>query len=415
MKSFLISILIMMLAVFSCKDQPTQSATDVSDGLGQTEAFFKIQIPSNLKSYIYSAVALVTAEDIDSIRTNLTVSSTHVEGVIEGIPVGQSRLFEIFVFNFDSVLTFYGSKTADVRAGLPVQVEIMLRSADETGTAIIIGYFEEVHQEKIVYSDFDHQPPYDDGEIYLANPDGTGRIQLTQNPGADYHPQLSPLGNKIAFVRNLDPMGFDTHVFIMNIDGSGQKQFSFGPVTEDAPWFSPNGSQIVFRKASENGPSNLVVMNIDGTGAKNITLDQIDAFYPVWAADGNIYFSAHSGDNRIWKIRPDGANLTVVSPFKIGGSARIRFASNMGTLFYDSYSYPSQIIMSDFPSFENPTPVTSGDDTGEFCLSPDDNRLLYSQGSPSQGYFLYLKNLNTQQTNPLGIKAIDCDWKVISH
>lgn len=405
---------ILFLLLIFCKNQPTQSPSSLPDNREQTNAFFKFQIPPEIQHLVCSALAQVTAPDMDTLKTALNVTETYVEGVIENIPVGRNRFFEIFVYDRNSTLTYYGSKYSDISVGKAVQVEIILRRASDTGTAVIIGYFENQDKGKIVYSTFDFQTPYDDGEIFMADPDGMNILQLTNNPGADYHPQISPLGDKIVFVRNLEPYGFNTHIFIMNIDGTGQTQITSGPVREDGPWFSPDGNRIVFRKTTENGPSDLCIINNDGSGFTNITQGQITALFPVWANDGYIYFVTHGDERKIRKVRPDGSDSTVVSPFQIGAEARIHFTSDMGTIFYDSDGYPNQIMKSDFPSFENPTPITSGDDTGGFCLSPDNSKLLYSQGSYAAGYYLYIKDLSTGQVTGLGIRAIHTDWKVIS-
>jgi len=405
---------ILILVFIFCQQQPTETPIDQPLDNENIDIAFKIQVPPEVQSFVDHAFAQVTAPDMDTIRTDLTVTPTHVEGTIRHVPSGKNRYFEIFVFDKDSTLTFYGSKYADVYAGFMTRVEIMLQPVGNEGTVFIIGYFQTPKKEKIVYSTFDSQPPYDDGEIYIMNPDGTDTSQLTNNPGADYHPQISPTGDKIIFVRNLDPDGFDSHIFIMNIDGTEQTQLTFPPIREDGPSFSPEGDRIVFRKTTSNGVSNLFIMNLDGSGLTNITADRIGALHPMWANDNYIYFVTHGNDYKIWRISPDGSELRVVSPFKIGAHERVKFAKNMQYIFYDSYNYPNQIIRSDFPGFLNSTAITSGDDTGGFCLSPDNHKIIYSQGSHANGYYLYIKDLNTNRTKSLCIRAIHTDWREIS-
>ena len=405
-----ISLIFLLLGAVFCQQQPTRVSTQDDE---KVDIAFKIQIPDEVKLQVHSAVARVTAPDMDTIRTELFVTPTHVEGIIRHVPAGRKRFFEIFVFDQDSVLTFYGSKYADVFAGFMTRVEIMLQPVGDDGTVLIIGYFSPPHLEKIVYSTFDSRPPYDDGEIFMMNPDGSDKVQLTQNPGADYHPNISPSGDKIAFVRNLDPDGINTHIFIMNVDGTEQKQLTFPPVREDSPWFSPDGDQIVFRKTMETGASDICVVNSDGTGFRNLTRGQIGALHPTWGYDNCIYFVTHGSDYKIWKIRPDGSELSVVSPFKIGAHERVQFTRDMKHIFYDSHQYPNQIVKSDFPAFLNSRTITSGDDTGGFCLSPDEGKMIFSQGSHENGYFLFIKDFVTGRIEPLGIRAIHSDWEPI--
>jgi len=413
MKKALKLVAVLLLFLVACQSQPTSLPPHEADET--VNISFKIQIPSQIRDFVSFATAQVTAPDMDTIKTDLQVYSDYVKGVIENIPAGRNRFFEIFVYDKDTLLTYYGSKYSDVFPGRLNVVEIILHPVGDSGTVIIIGYFGFIEKEKIVYSTFDYRSPFDDGEIFIMNPDGTERIQLTNNPGADYHEQISPNGDKIVFVRNLDPDGHDSHIFIMNLDGTDQKQLTFPPVREDGPWFSPRGDRIAFRKTTETGGSNIFVMNLDGSGQVNITKDQVVAFHPSWARDDYIYFVTHGADPRIWKIRPDGSDMQVVSPFKIGAHQRVRFTRNMRYIFFDSYDYPNQIIRCDYPSFDNFTYITTGDDIGGLCLSPDDSKIIYSQGSHTNGYYLFIKDFNTSRIDSLHIRAIDMDWKRISN
>ena len=401
------------MLLFFCQEQPTNIRHSQTVDGSQINIAFKIQIPTEIQTYVYSAIAQVTASDMDTIRIPLEVTETYVQGIIENVPAGKNRYFELFVYNQNSILTYYGSKNADVNPGFINQVEILIHPVVDTGTVIITGYFGASVKEKIVYSTFDSQLPYDDGEIFIMNADGSNVIQLTNNPGADYHPQISPNGDKITFARNLEPEGFDTHIFIMNIDGTAQKQLTFPPVREDSPSFSPEGNRIVFRKTTENGVSNLFVMYSDGRRKANITNDRLSVLHPLWAKDGFIYFVTHGNDYKIWRIEPDGSNLSLVSPFKIGAHEKVTFSSDKQYIYYDSKEYPNQIMRSDFPSFTTSIPITFGDDTGGFCLSPDNSKILYSQGSHENGYFLFIKDFITNEVKSLQIKAIHSDWKKI--
>jgi dipeptidyl aminopeptidase/acylaminoacyl peptidase len=56
-------------------------------------------------------------------------------------------------------------------------------------------------------------------EIYSVAPDGSRRLDLTNNPAADVSPAISPDGREIAFVSTRD--GYED-VFVMNSDGSDQ-------------------------------------------------------------------------------------------------------------------------------------------------------------------------------------------------
>jgi TolB protein len=60
-------------------------------------------------------------------------------------------------------------------------------------------------------------------EIYVVNPDGSGRRNLTRNPTFDGQPAWSPDGRRIAFASKRDG---EWGIYVMNADGSGQQKLA---------------------------------------------------------------------------------------------------------------------------------------------------------------------------------------------
>jgi Tol biopolymer transport system component len=105
-------------------------------------------------------------------------------------------------------------------------------------------------------------------EIYRMNTDGTGLVNLTNNPAGDRQPVWSPDGLKIAFVSERE--GREA-IYVMNADGSNVVRLS-GTTRGDAfpAW---TGSKILFARDLGGPPHwiDLFVMNSDGTGVTNVT------------------------------------------------------------------------------------------------------------------------------------------------
>lgn len=105
-------------------------------------------------------------------------------------------------------------------------------------------------------------------EISIANIDGSDLIQLTFNDADEWHPDVSPNGEHIAFMSERDG---NYEIYVMNIDGSNQTRLTF---SEDADWYpawSPDGTKIMYSTISKDGKNkNVYLMNKDGSAKQRM-------------------------------------------------------------------------------------------------------------------------------------------------
>jgi len=118
-------------------------------------------------------------------------------------------------------------------------------------------------------------------EVYTMNPDGTGKIRLTDNSEEERAPSWSPDGRHILFCCRRG--GPDFEICGMNADGTGQRQLTDNATGELTPSWSPDGKQIVFhRRVGERAQFQLFLINSDGTGEKQLTFPPGFNGFPNW-------------------------------------------------------------------------------------------------------------------------------------
>lgn len=77
---------------------------------------------------------------------------------------------------------------------------------------------------KIAFAAYPGYPDFQKEQIYLMNPDGSGKVRLTnETTAACRWPSWSPDGTKIIFVKEYPSFANSNEIWIMNADGSGAK------------------------------------------------------------------------------------------------------------------------------------------------------------------------------------------------
>ena len=163
-------------------------------------------------------------------------------------------------------------------------------------------------------------------EIYVMHADGTDQRRLTNYPGQDMTPAISPDGRTIAFT-STRAGGWD--IFVMNADGTEPRQlthFTELGIGAVGPAWSPDGKRIAFR--SRNIRVNIHAINIDGTGV--VQLGDGPGTDPAWSPDGKrIAFTSRrearadvaGGRQEIYTMAADGSDVVRLTNNNAGDSA----------------------------------------------------------------------------------------------
>ena len=147
-------------------------------------------------------------------------------------------------------------------------------------------------------------------EIYLMNSDGSNPTRLTNNAASDTQPSFSRDGLRIVFISNRD--GND-EIYIINADGTNQRRLTNNSVVDSDPSFSPAGTRILFERLDGIGNRDIYTMNAaDGSGVTRLTTAASDDLSASFSRDGTriAFASAQDGNNEIYVMNAIGTNQT---------------------------------------------------------------------------------------------------------
>lgn len=130
-----------------------------------------------------------------------------------------------------------------------------------------------------------HDGPDNAREVWVANAEGTGLINVSNDAGDDANPTWSPDGTRLAFQSKRSGGRWD--LFTVNWDGSGLTNITNTPTVDEVnPVWSPDGQRIAFLGAG------LKVMYPNGTGIAPVSaLSVADSF--AWSTDSTKLVFGH--------------------------------------------------------------------------------------------------------------------------
>jgi Tol biopolymer transport system component len=187
--------------------------------------------------------------------------------------------------------------------------------------------------------------------IWVVNADGSGRRRLTQQGVGRYAPLAwSPDGRKIAFLTEGHCGDFCFHLYVMNADGSNVRDLTPrlrggpGQGVVDLAW-SPDGRTIAFARFADAGDlvvrstEAIFVVKPDGSGLRRLTWERWSAYRaPAWSPDGRrlAVVADRDGNSEVYVMNADGSrrrNVTVNpaydgDPTWSPDGRRIAFVSN---------------------------------------------------------------------------------------
>lgn len=148
-------------------------------------------------------------------------------------------------------------------------------------------------------------------DILMLEVDGSDLSQVTNLPGDELEPMVSPDGTRVLFISYKEDE--DSEIYYMDLENGDLIRITNNQANEEYPRWSPDGTEIVFA-SYVTGQWELLLINADGTDQRQLTNGPGHKALPAWSPDGSwIAFTNNlEGGEEVdlYKIRPDGTELT---------------------------------------------------------------------------------------------------------
>jgi WD40 repeat protein len=228
-----------------------------------------------------------------------------------------------------------------------------------------------------------------EGDIAVAEPDGSSLRRLTEGPDNEVSPSFSPNGELLAFWSTPDGANA-ARLVVMRPDGQERREFEAGPGwlfktfvigSPNISW-SPDGARIAAVVSGATGTTIGLVDLATGTFTP-LDVGAFDVTFVTWSPDGeSLAYIGSTMGREVFVIRPDGTGETSVSPVATDApsylsvdwspdSQRVTYSRSDGDGSFAVYS-------ADVASGTE-TPIASGADAGANywwpTFSPDGSRL----------------------------------------
>ncbi len=318
-----ISIILLIISVLSCKNSNKENANKIEDGIsGETKITNVIHYPQekhlkNVKQLTFGGDNAEAYWSFDG--KNITFQANTESWGLECDQIFTMGLYDDLSDGKKVQMVSTGKGRTTCSYFLPGDSTIVYSSTHLRDDACPPIPKKEDHGGKYIW------PVYDSFDIFVADTEGNLLNQLTNEPGYDAEPTVSPKGDKIVFT---SARTGDLELFTMNIDGSDVQQITYDLGYDGGAFFSPDGTKLIFRSSRPKTeseireykdllsqglvmPTNmeLYICNVDGSNLRKIT-DLGDANWaPFFHPQGQkIIFSTNHH-----KEKHDGFNLFMIN------------------------------------------------------------------------------------------------------
>ncbi len=267
--------------------------------------------------------------------------------------------------------------------------------------------YPDIYKNKIVFT-------YE-GDLWLANADGTNAKRITNFPGDEFSARFSPDGKLIAFTGQYDG-GYN--VYVMPAEGGVPKRITYNPDGSQSIGWTPDGSKVIFRSYWENvngRDPDLYFVDKNGSAPERFPIDRgrLCSFSP----DGKKIVYQRKGDEEYQRKRYKGGQypdiwmydfaanqFTPVSDYVGKNAYPMWIGDNTMYLVSDRTNGVSNLYKEDL-STKSISEVTNYSDVDVMMPETDGREIIFMH----DGY-INLLNLQTNQVTKLNVEVNSDRW-----
>jgi TolB protein len=253
-------------------------------------------------------------------------------------------------------------------------------------------------------------------DIYVVNPDGSGRRNLTAAGDVfEWSPVWSPDGGRIAFTAQGSELS-STQIYVMNADGSNRRQLTHGRAYSQMGMWSPDGQTIFYTQIDLDGNVTSWTMDADGSdnrrvpgfqesfrspdgkhvaGTRNSGLDDSDYY-----GSPDVFVAKSNGEDGRWLTRGGDAEFFGWSP----DSEWILYKRMPGVFVLKA---PGLYVVKHDGSGRKR--LTRSDEYGA-TWSPDGRLILYTHGSKPSGIYVVDASGGTPRRVTRHVNDLSASW-----
>lgn len=144
-----------------------------------------------------------------------------------------------------------------------------------------------------------HDEEADDWEVFVMEPDGSGKRNITSHPAVDW--AYTDHDGRLALVSDRDDERRKLHLYEMGADGSDIRMITEFRVRDSWLDLRADGSAMVIA-SEKDGTPDLYIIDRQGNEIRRLTDDEVYDNDPIFSPDGSrvVWRSRRSGTDELW-------------------------------------------------------------------------------------------------------------------